>query len=145
MKACTDATERAADRSAEVDHTVAPPLVPREPSLAPREPAVDVAHLARMTLGEDGLEREVLGLFDRQAEMLLARMASETPRVVAALAHTLAGSASGIGAWRVAEAAAAVERAAVEPGAIALTGVMDRLAAAVAEAHAAIGELQHAD
>ncbi len=138
MKAYADATERADDRSAEVDRTIAPPL-------APSEPAVDLAHLSRMTLGEEGLEREVLGLFDRQAEMLLARMASKSPRVVAALAHTLAGSASGVGAWRVVEAAAAVERAAAEPGAIALTSVMDQLAAAIAEAHVAIGELQHAD
>jgi HPt (histidine-containing phosphotransfer) domain-containing protein len=137
MKAFADANERAEDRSATVDHAIAPPL-------APGDPAVDLVHLARMTLGEEGLEREVLGLFDRQAEMLLARMASETPRVVAALAHTLKGSASGVGAWRVAEAASAVERAAGEPGAIALTRVMNELAAAVAEAHAAIGELQHA-
>jgi HPt (histidine-containing phosphotransfer) domain-containing protein len=135
MKASADVTERAEYRSAPVDRTIAPPL-------APGEPAVDVAHLARMTLGEEGLEREVLGLFDRQAEMLLARMASETPRVVAALAHTLKGSASGVGAWRVADAASAVERAAGEPGAVALTRVMNDLAAAVAEAHAAIGELQ---
>jgi HPt (histidine-containing phosphotransfer) domain-containing protein len=129
--------ERAADRSANVGHAVAPPL-------APSAPALDLAHLSRMTLGESALEREVLALFDRQAGMLLARMASEAPRMVAALAHTLAGSASGIGAWKVAEAAAAVERAAAEPGAIALTDVMEQLVAAVAEVHAAIGELSKA-
>jgi len=137
MKA--DAIQRsAADQRAEFGLEVAPPL-------APSEPAVDLAHLSRMTLGESGLEREVLDLFDRQADMLLTRMASESPRMVAALAHTLVGSASGIGAWKVAEAAAAVERAAAEPGVIALTGVMDHLAAAIAEVHAVIGELQHAD
>jgi HPt (histidine-containing phosphotransfer) domain-containing protein len=87
----------------------------------------------------------VLDLFDRQADALLARMASEEPRKVAELAHTLAGSASGIGAWKVAETATAVERAASESGAIALTGVMDHLVAAVAEVHAAIGELSQAD
>jgi HPt (histidine-containing phosphotransfer) domain-containing protein len=130
--------DRAADQGANVGHAVAPPL-------APSAPALDLAHLSRMTLGERPLEREVLDLFDRQADMLLGRMASEEPRMVAALAHTLAGSASGIGAWKVAETAAAVERAAVEPGAIALTGVMDRLVAAVAEVHAAIGEIQRAD
>jgi len=129
--------ERAADRSANVGHAVAPPL-------APSAPALDLAHLSRMTLGESALEREVLALFDRQAGMLLARMASEAPRMVAALAHTLAGSASGIGAWKVADAAAAVERAAAEPGAIALTDVMEQLVAAVAEVHAAIGELSKA-
>jgi HPt (histidine-containing phosphotransfer) domain-containing protein len=131
----TKTADRAADQG--VGHAVAPPL-------APSAPAVDLAHLSRMTLGERALEREVLDLFDRQADMLLARMASEEPRMVAALAHTLAGSASGIGAWKVAETAAAVERAAVEPGAIALTGVIDQLVAAVAEVHAAIGEIQRA-
>ena len=111
----------------------------------PRAPVLDLAHLARMTLGERALEHEVLTLFNRQADMLLVRMASEEPRAVAALAHTLAGSASGIGAWKVAEAATAVERAASEPSTIALTGLMDHLVAAVAEVHAAIGKIQRAD
>jgi HPt (histidine-containing phosphotransfer) domain-containing protein len=132
----TKTDERAAEQG--VGRTDTPPL-------APGEPALDLAHLARMTLGESSLEREVLTLFERQADMLLARMASQEPRVVAALAHTLAGSASGIGAWKVAAAAAAVERAASEPGAVALAGLMDDLAAAVAEVHAAIGELLRAD
>jgi len=134
----TEAAARAVDQRGDVGHAVAPPL-------APSEPALDLAHLSRMTLGESSLEREVLDLFDRQADALLARMASEEPRRVAELAHTLAGSASGIGAWKVAEAATAVERAASESGAIALTGVMDHLVAAVAEAHTAIGELSQAD
>jgi HPt (histidine-containing phosphotransfer) domain-containing protein len=124
----------AAAATAAVDPTMSPPL-------APGEPAIDLAHLARMTLGERDLEREVLDLFDRQAGMLLSRMACESPRVVAAHAHTLSGSARGIGAWKVAEAAESVERAATQPGAIALTGAMDRLAAAVADAQAVIGDM----
>ena len=128
------ATEQAASASA--GHS-APPL-------SPGQPAVDLAHLARMTLGEKGLEREVLELFERQADMLLARMAADEPRMLSALAHTLAGSASGIGAWRVAEAAAALERAAAVPGTGALAGLIDHLAAAVAEVHAAIRDMQHA-
>jgi HPt (histidine-containing phosphotransfer) domain-containing protein len=136
MKASVDVDERAtaAAPSAAVENTVAPPL-------APGEPPIDLAHLARMTHGEQGLEREVLDLFDRQADMLLARMAREAPRVVGAFAHTLAGSARGIGAWKVAEAAAAVEEAATQQGAIELTGAMDRLVAAVADARAAIAEM----
>jgi HPt (histidine-containing phosphotransfer) domain-containing protein len=128
-------TEDCAAEVADVGQAVAPPLAP----------ALDLAHLSRMTLGESALEREVLTLFDRQAGMLLARMASEEPRVVAALAHTLAGSASGIGAWKVAAAAAAIERAACEPDAVALTRRMDDLAAAVAEVHAAIAEFRRSD
>ena len=63
--------------------------------------AIDRAHLARTTFGDRALEREVLQLFDLQAELLLARMRSGNPQALAALAHTLRGSASGIGdaAW----------------------------------------------
>ena len=63
-----------------------------------------------MTLGERSLEREVLQLFDRQSTLLLARMRAADAGGVGALAHTLKGSARGIGAWRVARAAEAVER-----------------------------------
>jgi HPt (histidine-containing phosphotransfer) domain-containing protein len=136
MKSSAETVARTtvAARSASVEPTIAPPL-------APGEPAIDLVHLSRMTLGERALERDVLRLFDQQAEMLVARMASERPRVIGALAHTLAGSARGIGAWKVAEAAAAVEFTAAEPEAIALFDVVDRLAAAVADARAAIAEL----
>ena len=73
--------------------------------------AIDTEHLARMTLGERNLEREVLALFDRQAEMLLPRIRRGEPAVAAASAHTLKGSAVGIGAFGVARAAEAVEQA----------------------------------
>jgi len=133
MKVWADTADRRATQSeAAVD---------RAPPLAPSDPVIDLAHLARMTLGERELEREVLDLFDRQAGMLLARMACEAPRVVGALAHTLSGSARGIGAWKVAEAATEVERLTGQSGAIALTGAMDRLAAAVSETRVAIAEL----
>jgi HPt (histidine-containing phosphotransfer) domain-containing protein len=108
------------------------------PSLTPVEAAIDLAHLARMTLGERRLEAEVLTLFDRQAEVLLARMREATPKAVAAFAHTLKGSARGIGAWRVAAAADAVEIEAASADAGAIAGAVARLAAAVAEARAAI-------
>jgi HPt (histidine-containing phosphotransfer) domain-containing protein len=132
----TETGERATEQAASVSagHS-APPL-------SPGQPAVDLAHLARMTLGEKGLEREVLELFQRQADMLLAHMAAEDPRMLGALAHTLAGSASGIGAWKVAEAATVIERAAAVPGTGALTVLIDHLAVAVAEVHAAIRDMQ---
>ena len=69
-------------------------------------PAVlDEAHLARMTLGDRQLERDVLQIFVRQAAMMLERIATAEPPLAAAAAHTLVGSARGIGAWRVAHAA----------------------------------------
>src|SRR5262249_1113842 len=70
---------------------------------------LDPDHRARMTLGDRSLEGEVLQLFDRQSELLLDRMRVSGPAAIATLAHTLKGSAVGIGATRVARAAAEAE------------------------------------
>lgn len=102
------------------------------PPLAPLAGPIDREHLARMTLGERSLEREVLALFDRQSDLLLGRMLKAAPAVAAAAAHTLKGSARGIGAWRVANAAEALELAA--------SGQVAELRAALAELGAAINE-----
>jgi HPt (histidine-containing phosphotransfer) domain-containing protein len=110
------------------------------PCLAPVDQAIDLEHLARMTLGEHTLEREVLMLFDRQAGILLARMWGAAPAAVAAFAHTLKGSARGIGAWRVAEAADAVEATANE-GHVRPDGSLARLVAAVDEVKAEIATM----
>jgi HPt (histidine-containing phosphotransfer) domain-containing protein len=99
---------------------------------------IDRGHLARMTSGDRDLEREVLRLFDRQAELLLAHMRSGAHPTAAALAHTLRGSASGVGADNVARAAAAVEQAADESE---RNAAIDSLALAIDAAHAAIAEL----
>ena len=110
------------------------------PPLAPVEPVIDRDHLYRMTLGEPALEQEVLELFDRQAAMLLARMQAAKPAVVAAAAHTLKGSALGLGAFKVARAAEAVELASKREAA-ALPDQVRQLALCVDEAHTAIAEL----
>ena len=94
-----------------------------------------------MTLGEKSLEAEVLALFDRQAGILLARMSNAPPAEVGAYAHTLMGSARGIGTWRVAAAAETVERAAAGSNPADVAGALERLAAAVNEAQAAIADL----
>jgi HPt (histidine-containing phosphotransfer) domain-containing protein len=99
----------------------------------PSGPAIDMAHLARMTLGERSLEREVLALFDRQADMLLPRIRGGAPALAAASAHTLKGSASGIGAFRVARAAQAVEQAEHAVIAAAIETLADMLDEAKAE------------
>jgi HPt (histidine-containing phosphotransfer) domain-containing protein len=113
-----------------------------EPSSpASGERPIDLVHLARMTLGDRGLEREVLQLFVRQAAVLLDRMEAADSDTVGALAHTLRGSAQGLGAWRVAAAAEAVERAA---GVEALSRAQAALRAAVEEACAVITDLLRA-
>lgn len=111
------------------------------PSLAPDDRPIDLVHLARTTLGDRSLEREVLALFDRQSTLLIARMRAAEPRNILMLAHTLKGSARGIGAWRVARAAEALE-AADAPG---LAPALDRLASATDEARAVIAELLKAN
>ena len=109
------------------------------PSLAPDDRPIDLVHLARTTLGDRALEREVLQLFDRQSTLLIARMRSAAPAGVTTLAHTLKGSARGIGAWRVARAAEALELAGSTGSDVA--EALDQLAAASDEARAVIAEL----
>jgi hypothetical protein len=108
---------------------------------APGERPIDLVHLARMTLGDRGLEREVLELFDRQAGMLIVRMQQAARAGICAAAHTLKGSARGIGAWRVARAAEAVELAAGGVGELDLEAAIARLGTAAAETRAVIADL----
>ena len=72
--------------------------------------SLDLEHLARQTMGDEALQRQVLGLF-------LDHMAEKSPQLedagedLAKLAHSIKGSAKGIGAWQVASSAEAVEKA----------------------------------
>jgi len=115
-------------------------LLPQE--LAAR--VIDRNHLAHMTLGDGNLEREILGLFHRQAGMLLARMTSESPKVIAAFAHTLTGSARGIGAWQVAAAAEALQRAAIGRDDGKTASALRHLSVTVTRAQAVIADLTQA-
>jgi HPt (histidine-containing phosphotransfer) domain-containing protein len=110
-------------------------LVDRE-----REPRViDDGHLGRMTLGDRRLEREVLEIFGRQIAIMLRRIVGAEPALAGAVAHTLLGSARGIGAWRMAQAAERLEGAAGGvPSADALNEAIEELKAAAIEASAAI-------
>jgi len=101
---------------------------------------LDRDHLARITFGDRSLEREVLQLFDRQSELLLERMRASEPAAIATLAHTLKGSAVGIGATRVASAAAEVEATAQAKSGESSRAI-EELAQAVEEARAAISAL----
>ncbi len=96
-----------------------------------------------MTFGDRSFERELLELFDWQASLLLARMRASDAPAVSTLAHTLKGSACGIGAGNVARAARATEVAA--GGAAAeCSAAIDRLAATIEEARVLIAELLRA-
>jgi len=106
-----------------------------------RKPTViDANHLERMTLGDRRLEREVLELFVRQTTIMLNRIVGAEPALAAAAAHTLKGSARGIGAWRVARAAELLEHAAGVAGHEGdVAEAIAELKAASLEASAAIG------
>jgi HPt (histidine-containing phosphotransfer) domain-containing protein len=78
------------------------------PPLAPDDGPIDLKHLNRMTLGDAGLEREVLAMFSAQAAGMIAALAA-LPSDIRALAHTLKGSARAIGAFSVAAAAEGLE------------------------------------
>nr|QIO37230.1 Hpt domain-containing protein [Bradyrhizobium sp. 1(2017)] len=80
------------------------------PPLAPVDSPLDLDHLSRMTLGDAELEQEVLAMFAEQAVRLIAAIAA-VPAEAGALAHKLKGSARGIGAFVVADAAAHLEAA----------------------------------
>jgi HPt (histidine-containing phosphotransfer) domain-containing protein len=70
-------------------------------------------------------------------------MRTAAPNGVATLAHTLKGSARGIGAWRVARAAEAVELAGARNGEIG--SALDHLNAASEEARGVIADLLRAN
>ena len=80
------------------------------PPLVPDDGPIDIEHLKRMTLGDAGLERQVLSMFAGQAARLIDAL-DVLPAEAAELAHTLKGSARAVGAFRVADAAEALEAA----------------------------------
>ncbi len=72
---------------------------------------IDFEHLRRYTLGDEGLEWEVLALFLTQAKIYLLRLReARNEKIWRETAHTIKGSARAIGAWHVAEVAAAAEK-----------------------------------
>jgi HPt (histidine-containing phosphotransfer) domain-containing protein len=105
---------------------------------APEASAVDLDHLKRMTLGDVALEREVLQMFLKQTSSLLVELA-DAPTQTGALSHKLKGSARAIGAFRLADQAAALEHAARQgqDRAAALAALQE----AAAEAQAAVEAL----
>jgi HPt (histidine-containing phosphotransfer) domain-containing protein len=105
------------------------------PPLVPDDGPIDIAHLKRMTLGDAGLQREVLAMFAGQAVDLIGALAA-LPADAAGLAHTLNGSARAIGAFQVADAAEAFEAAMRDGGEP--SEALTALRHAVAQARSAI-------
>ena len=108
------------------------------------ERPIDIAHLARMSLGDRKLEREVLRLFDLQMAMLSDRVRNAAPAIAGAAAHTIKGSARGIGAWRVARTAEQVEQSIATDKDGFRSAVAD-LSHSIEEARAAVAQLLRAN
>jgi HPt (histidine-containing phosphotransfer) domain-containing protein len=105
------------------------------PPLAPGGGPIDFDHLQRMTLGDSGIEQEVLRMFSAQSATIVQTLKA-MPSDAGALAHTLKGSARAIGAFSVADAAERLET--VLAGGSDPTAALARLGEAIAEARAAI-------
>lgn len=72
---------------------------------------IDRVHLARQTMGDAALQREILGLFSGQIGTMPAAFRAGSAPVRMRLAHTLKGSARGVGAFALAALAEEVEAA----------------------------------
>lgn len=71
---------------------------------------IDLVHLAKQCLGDEGLELEILRLFDTTIATYYARLrAAATPEQIAMNLHAIKGAASGVGAWTIADMAVALE------------------------------------
>ena len=75
-----------------------------------REKPLDLVHLSTMTMGDAGLERELLGMFAAQMPGYLEQARDcRGPIEVERLMHTIKGAARGIGAFKLAELAKCFE------------------------------------
>lgn len=102
---------------------------------------VDRAHLARYTLGDPVLEREVLGLFIAQIPLTVESLkfaASDRDWYMAA--HSLKGSARAVGAWKLAGLAQQAEKLG-RMGGGASSGVVARIEEASAEVEAYLASM----
>lgn len=102
---------------------------------------IDLVHLAKQTLGDRGLECEILHMFDRLAIAYVDRVrtAAGTDELMVSL-HSLKGAAAGVGARGIAELARTAEAEVRETGRLSHERVAD-LGMAVHEVSAFIAKL----
>lgn len=99
--------------------------------------ALDREYLAHYTMGNEELAAEVVGLFLVQMPSILARLRSATsPADWKFATHTLKGSAQAVGAMRIAQIAAELEKLDITDGEARqpLVAALDAEVAAVREA-----------
>jgi len=103
---------------------------------------VDLVHLARYTLGDRTLEREVLELFQSHSRLQLDQLVAAVgdANKWRDAAHAIKGSARGIGAWSLASAAEEAEAASGQPDAL-QRSLADDVDRAMSEANSYIDTL----
>ena len=77
---------------------------------SPSERPLDLVHLSKYTFGDRSLEAELMGLFRSQAGVYISRLeAAANAKDWRDAAHSLKGSARGLGAWALADLAEEAE------------------------------------
>lgn len=103
-----------------------------EASAACTRRPIDLVHLSKFTMGRRDLEAEILGLFRQQLAASLARLAAAAAdagndRAWREAAHTLKGSARGVGAWALGDACQKAETLDCGDARLAVIAVLDPL------------------
>jgi len=120
---------------AKIASSKATPLIRSE-----RRP-IDLVHLAKQSLGDPGLEEEILRMFDQVAQIYVQRIGeSRVCEEVLADLHALKGASMGVGAAGIAAMAKAGEDEAKKNGSLSAETLSD-LEIAVEEARAFIAQL----
>jgi len=96
---------------------------------------IDLVHLSKFTMGRRDLEAEILGLFRQQLAVSLEKLAAAADmagddKAWKEAAHTLKGSARGVGAWALADATADAELLTDAPARAAVISDLDVLVVA---------------
>ena len=99
---------------------------------------LDLVHLARQTMGDRGLECEVLRMFERQVNLYFARVRATTDAHEMKMGlHTLKGASLGVGAMALAELVRGAEQEFSRDGMVDAE-TLDDMAIAVSEVSAYI-------
>ncbi|VAW19797.1 hypothetical protein MNBD_ALPHA12-671 [hydrothermal vent metagenome] len=102
---------------------------------------IDLVHLAKQSLGDPGLEEEILRMFDQVVQTYVRRVSKNIAcEEVLADLHALKGAARGVGAFGIAAMAEAGEAEARKDGALSAETLSD-IGIAVEEVRSFISQL----
>jgi len=126
-------------------HTSAAATKRDEPKVSRPQRPLDLVHLARQCLGDEGLEQEVLRLFDTTISTYLVRLTkAEDVQGVGLNLHSIRSAASGVGAWSVVDQAKAAEEELQAQGQVSPER-LDDIAVQIEEVRSFIGSMLRND